>query len=852
MVKLDKKPDIQGGTTDVGLHTGCIRRNTSFPLVLSLFHELLKMEGEQDDDLFLKCTTAFFLSYLIDIGSRIVSYDPTQFNRVITIIREMEGFLRKLQNDSFKEIVIGAFEEIRARLDDLRPGKKDASSLLKLDKSVEETCLELRAPAFPSIPDLSDTDDAQSRLIRAKSDAKKNLGYSNLLSYKFTGKLQDTWVQIMRMNEFFWTIATRLDDMQVDYDISDLRERLRCFSRRISVAREESSKSPHVMTVVLSSEELLAVWICFCWAHRVAESKHALFQQYGVALDPAELEHIALSDSRALTAVSCVRRFLGSRLKGCRPFRDKKDTRTLAKHYGSQCERLDKMYSQEIAEANRLIEERWNSIEKVQRELSVFDSKLESAIRELTNASSQRQDSEARDFDYDRRGRRVYHSVYHEYVQEETTCQMKVNQLATKVRALERKPANLLFGLPRSRELSLEWLFFLFMPKELRDVAALAQLAQSKLWEDAPHDIEPTQKLLSWFQRNRKKTVDIPSENENTELCLGSHSEPRSISTPDIRQYARETGIFFPDSFSVDPYWVGRDPFAPGRTAAETTLLFTEQLPLAHESDFMQQFVPMLPSKTRENVCIARREKKPDWLTQEQYVAFANLRAGPYAQIRCLVEALHDDLLPFQHECVHVLIKQLLFHIGNGWKVDLDADWNGSRLIIDEMNRHAVLLRKSPKDCDRVLIFGVMSSFFGQENDALRNSQHCARAFASICRGWADDVGREISSSDQMSPALYWKQAKLYGYALLCFSFGRLNDSDYQEMAETIILFRSRALFTMATRDKREHQPPLAPVFPERNQPLRLFTSRTKQDRSSTQPEATKDVGLSLPSRSTK
>ena len=29
----------------------------------------------------------------------------------------------------------------------------------------------------------------------------------------------------MRMNEFFWTIATRLDDMQVDYDISDLRER---------------------------------------------------------------------------------------------------------------------------------------------------------------------------------------------------------------------------------------------------------------------------------------------------------------------------------------------------------------------------------------------------------------------------------------------------------------------------------------------------------------------------------------------------------------------------------------------------------------------------------------------------
>jgi len=99
----------------------------------------------------------------------------------------------------------------------------------------------------------------------------------------------------------------------------------------------------------------------------------------------------------------------------------------------------------------------------------------------------------------------------------------------------------------------------------------------------------------------------------------------------------------------------------------------------------MQKFVPMLPTVTRENEGIAKRENKPHWLTHEQYVTFCNLRAHPRSQIRALVDALVDDLLPFELNSVHVLVKQLLFHVGeDDWKTDLTHS-NGLAIISGEL-----------------------------------------------------------------------------------------------------------------------------------------------------------------------
>jgi hypothetical protein len=657
-------------------------------------------------------------------------------------------------------------------------------------------------------------------MIQARADAKKNLAWSDISSSEFTGELQDAWVQLSRLNKFFWKIATELENKNVAHDVCDLRAKLAHFSKQTALASEKALQTTHVMTVVLTSSELIATWICFCWAHRTAEEQHPVFGKHGAALDPADLRHIVLDDDRAIRAVECVRRFLGPRFeKPDRPFRTTTGTLKLALEYGSSSKRLCDLHSEELQAANERIDERWKQIAKAQTELYELDSKLKNAQRDLSSATLLRQASEVRDFNnYDRRGRPVFQQVYYDLKADENRCQITVNTLAARIRVLETKPPNLELGLPRSQDRSLQWLFFLFMPTEFHHLLALAQLAQLKLWKEAPLVERTCHNLFSWF-RSRQNVHSVPVN--EAKLHLRTHSEAPRIGSPGIRNYSRETGVFFPDSFSIDPIWDGRNPFASGRSDTNTTIMFTELLPQrVDQSEYMQTFVAMLPTNTRENEGIARRERKPEWLTQEQYVTFTTLRAGPYAQVRCLVEALQDNLLPFGNACVHILIKQLLFHIGEeGWKVDLGLGlglgegWLGFARISTQMHHQVDLLRESPKDSDRLLLFGIMSSFYGQYDIECRA---CARELADISRRWADDVSKEVRHAERVSPTLYWKQAKFYGYALLCHILGELNDTDYLNMIELIVLFRGKALFASSDEHSKSLDQPILQVMTSR------------------------------------
>jgi hypothetical protein len=317
------------------------------------------------------------------------------------------------------------------------------------------------------------------------------------------------------------------------------------------------------------------------------------------------------------------------------------DAVTFAEQFSLGCSEHVTFHRVELQEANRRIEKRWQKIVKTQSALAVLDSNMKDAARDLARAKSRFDESESEEFDYDRRGSKVYRSVYYEHQTERDRRQVRVDSLRREISTLEEKPRDLLLGLPRFAAKAARWLFFIFMPKEFRDLSALCQSAQAKLWKQAPQAGEATQNLLTWFRSHRKDTVEPGNE---AELRLGSHSSPPRISTPGIRSYSRETGVLFPDSFSVDPIWSGANPFAPERTLTETTVLFTENLPQdLRERKWMQKFVPMLPTNTRENESIARRDMRPEWLTQEQCVAFASLREGPFAQIRSLVGALCDD-----------------------------------------------------------------------------------------------------------------------------------------------------------------------------------------------------------------
>ena len=343
-------------------------------------------------------------------------------------------------------------------------------------------------------------------------------------------------------------------------------------------------------------------------------------------------------------------------------------------------------------------------------------------------------------------------SVYYDTVAAEDQCRSEINALQDRIRRNETKPVDVRLSLPRHSKKCVTWLFFLYMPQEFRDLSALAYLGQLKLWEEAPATSEPVQNLRTWFCNGGTSFGNAPDA--EAELVFGSFSDIPEMCTPDIRDYGEEDGVMFPGIFLLCPQWKNRDPFAglamghdtPSQFERNATFLFTELLPIqADKSEMMQQFVAMDPSKMRGNEAIALRDKKPDWLaTHEEFLTFAKLRAFPHTQIRHLLEALVDELLPFDQDCVHILVKQLLFHVGEDeWKTDFGFDlrWRGLELFAEEMAHQVNILRDSPKNCDKLLLFGAMSSFLGQYDSACLSS---ARGFAKISRGWADAVNEEV------------------------------------------------------------------------------------------------------------
>jgi Protein of unknown function (DUF3638) len=787
---------IQGGTTDVGRHTGCILRSTSFPLVASVMWWLLDLHGEEDDQTFLKYLIGYFVHYLQNVGDTVIEFDTRLFDRVIVIIRSIEQYLDRVRDEKFKVTVLDVVHKYHTILMDLRP--KSKSDPLKVE-SYAEIYKTLRAPNMPPIPmwELTST-DRRSKMDRARATAliNGNMDVVSMTSNEYNGRIENTYLQIATLNEFFWQAADKLFDDQATretYDITDLRSRLDLLSQHVQLAVTESSTTPHIMTVRFRSEEVVAIWVSFCWAYRTAEDACPILKSYGSALDPVDLQHLVLADIRARNAVDSIRKFLSTRTnKAYRLFRTQHETLKFALQFGLGFDEFGDIYKKELNAATHLIDERWEAIQKTQQELHSLDSELSRAEAQLN----------------------YIRSIKHEHTAYSDKLKAR-NDLQGRIEYLEAKPPDLLLGLPRNLDGALQWLFFLFMPDEFRNLAALAQLGQSKLWQSPPSAHIPKHYLLSWYMLNRKTGGGKATD---AELILGSNSPGPFRPKLDIRQYARETGVLFPDSFSVDPAWSGVDPFSSGIPFKDTAMFFTEKLPNAtHHKEQMESFMVMLPTTSRENKAIASREIRPDWLNPVQFAYFTNLRAHPHTQIRCLIEVLHDDLLPFHDFRVHILIKQLLYHIGDvDWMHDLSDGWLGYDRLANELRRQLEKIRDSPKDCD-----GLVSSYLGQYDPTCLDLSF---QFYEIARRWADN-----EPGDDASPEQLLKKAKLYAYALICLAFGDLDDSKHVALFESLVLYRKNAQLASAGYAGGPFNQAVNEMMAKRIRHLSLFIAKNTQ-----------------------
>jgi hypothetical protein len=223
------KTSTQGGTTDVGLHTGCILRNTCFPLVLSVLHVILvdNLCVPLGSESFEKAVAVYLLGFLDRMPHQNEMYDARYCDRVFAVMHEAHQFIHHVENAAFKKTVVDNIMEPRYR----------ALEKLKLNEEChltyepfEEILASLRAPSLPTGGRKVDGMSRLGTLIQAREEAKKNLEFTDVKSLVPSGEEQDCFVQLHLHNEHFWSMAMGLDETPSVVNICKERKRLEDFS----------------------------------------------------------------------------------------------------------------------------------------------------------------------------------------------------------------------------------------------------------------------------------------------------------------------------------------------------------------------------------------------------------------------------------------------------------------------------------------------------------------------------------------------------------------------------------------------------------------------------------------------
>lgn len=780
-----KKESSHGGTTDVGRHTDCLPRNTCFPLVLSVLHTIVVVQNydaRRSND-FNKCVAVYLTGFIDRMADFPTVYEARAIDRVMAVIREADDFILRVEDEDFKENLTKDLSWHFKALCDL-PMNSPQKPCCVESESVEQAIKSLRSPKYPQVPQVPDSLTASELLERFRADAKANLCWTNVKSAAYTGKEQDCWLQANSYNEKFWEISKRLDDKKESFDIPAYRKMLDEYSSVADVIVKATEGSAMLMTVVLKSYKTLAWWIVFCASHQMAERSFPVFMQYGTALLAEDLQYLVLENRKAIEASRRVSTFLRKRNNPQKPFRDPHSTLSLAAAVKGTLPHLSAIYEVELSLAEKHIEARWVEVQKKQQELRILDKKLLQAhdLERERRVAMENAEQCWTYSDYNPVQKTAYQNAQRLW----NEASDSVRRLESSIRSLEKKPANPQFALPRTKSTALDWLFIIFLPQQFRDICKLAHRCESLLRSKAPKGKEEELDLIKWYVSRKKHQHDSISVGVSFVHGLFTRDQAPRIDTPNIRHFSRETGVFFPDSFNLDPGWRKADPFKEFNVE-ESTLLYSEILPTGSRN--LQNFIPMLPRNVGENIGVASVQERPKWMPPSQYLVFTKLRSHRRSQFRSLVDTIALDRLPFDNHCIHILVKQLMYQIGEeSWTTDIKVQFNGLVVLAFHMRNKLEVLRETPMNWERLQLYGVICAFYGQYDvECLR----CATEYCDALKHLGDNVNAEKKSLSEASIDLIRKQGELYGSALLCHSVGDRSEQQLKTLLKLSILLKN-------------------------------------------------------------
>ncbi|KAL3804145.1 hypothetical protein HJC23_013664 [Cyclotella cryptica] len=677
---------------------------------------------------------------------------------------------------------------------------------------------------------------------------------------------QDAILSILLLKaveELFWDYAKKLPVMEEDelamlaHAVDNYREVLNNFK----VNRMYSSLS----LVQLNSREVLVVWVAFCVIHfNAARLYDAEMQGFGVSLDFNYLSHLVLSEKEEWEVAKQVALYL-NKYGTSRPLFSLKEegpTFDMGRRVANKSSEMLNVWEEENQDAKLRIEGHWQKVLRKQEEARKLRVEIAQFEEEKTEANRKLAPLKIDLAEHERKHRNRRHYDYHAH----QDCITQVGALTRTVSYLDstlvsrnaqlqsalRAPPPVIQPLPKEKNSAMPIIFFLYMPPIFQLLSRFSCTAQQLLipkpWASVWGGREGSEKyditnlvtrqnntycqlsLTDHYNAHQESQYHQPCRSRvgtDYHILLRAHSNciPEQIGSSNV-DYMKDknNGIWYPDelrprmawfggtmSFDKAPHGCEINPFV---TLDHFYLVahFTERLPNNDKLRWsMIQPGDNYIHSTRGNLPYARPDKRPCWLSKTEYISFANLRSHPNIQLRNIFVAIHERQLPFNELCVHTLINQSLFHLGDfsvtkgsitlEWKRDLDD----SRFCNDACNILETFyqaIRDTPKNYLCVKFLGRLCNFLSGWALSCRS---VARQLAVSVFDWAEDVGRELEKSPpSLATEIRAKQVVLYQHSLMVLAGGQLIESDVGMLIEMLV--KSRNLFTGGQRDDEIRQ----------------------------------------------
>lgn len=662
------------------------------------------------------------------------------------------------------------------------------------------------------------------------------------------------------IEDFLWDCA-RNNLTKLYFNEEDLPLLAKVVDHYRSIKHDLQTKKEYgaLMHVEVQSRELLVIWVAFCLMHSAAFHVHgAVMHGFGVPLDFKDLRHLVLSDRKASDTVLIVADYLRpfSTAQAIFSLRLEDATFELGERYARA--HLLTVWKQEKEDASIRVKRHWEEVlrkqklaQKIRNELANIREEKASADIDLAKARAEQSQHQIH-YQKSRRRYATAAEVRQYNATAHTTCDTQVNRLSQKVTMLasqittkkrelkdaEKAPEAVYQPLPSGEPAALSVLFFLRMPLTFQLLARFSFTSQQMLlprpWvskcggDDGNEEVnvfshvsQARQCQYSWtnyynsHQACFYHTPMICRSGKDSDILLRvqANTVPQVVPPEHVDHCTSPSdGVWYPDSLLPRMAWTGgphhwdqhnADEFDPFRAPSSWSVsYFTELLPVVAE---MLQWAMRQPgaesvSPERGNRSIANQHSKPEWLSKVQYLSFCKLRAYPHIQLRNLVTSMDERMLPLSLESVHVIIHQLLFHVGDigaidekscfEWRKDLD-ETKSHIAFLDVLREFAEELSNSPKSYACAKIVGEISNFFSAWN---RECRAVSRLLASSACKWAEELDCQIDTSPlQQVPLLRSRQVIFYRLALLLLVGGDLNDKDVESVVH--VTARAKNLF---------------------------------------------------------